>query len=302
MKYDLALVADLCIDLLFTAKVKPIYGQVEQFMEDYQIELGGSASIFASQFSKLGGKTAFLGIYGNDGFGDFLCNRINELNIDDLFLIKSEVDKTAVGLGLGYYDDRAMLTYKGCMESINAKLVETSAVLHAASHVHINSYYLLEELQNYWIEKAPVLKRQHKTISLDTNWSLMGNWELVHELLPYVDVFLPNEEEAKNISKKDTVEEAGIMLSEICPIVVIKRGADGATVFQNSTATHYPIPECSLKGLKIKDTTGAGDNFCAGFVFNWLKGMSIENCVELGIKCGTSSLKEIGGINGQFVP
>lgn len=302
MKYDLALVADLCIDLLFTAKVKPVYGQVEQFMDDYQIELGGSASIFASQFTKLGGKTAFLGVYGNDSFGDFLNNRINELNIDDLFLIRSKVDQTAVGLGLGYYDDRAMLTYKGCMESISPKLVETSAVLHAASHVHINSYYLLEHLQEYWIEKAPMLKRQHKTISLDTNWSLMGNWEIVHKLLPYVDVFLPNEEEAKHISKTDTIDEAGKALCKLCPIVVIKRGADGASVFQSDSVTHFPIPKNLKNGLKIKDTTGAGDNFCAGFIFNWLKEKSIKDCVELGMKCGTSSLKEIGGINGQFVP
>ncbi|NVJ45522.1 MAG: carbohydrate kinase family protein [Cytophagia bacterium] len=302
MKYDLALVADLCIDLLFAAKVKPVYGQVEQFMDDYRIELGGSASIFASQFTKLGGKAAFLGVYGNDGFGDFLRNRMKELNMDDLFLIQSEVDQTAVGLGLGYYDDRAMLTYKGSMENINSKLVESSAVLHAASHVHINSYYLLEHLQEYWIEKAPVLQRQRKTISLDTNWSLNGDWEKVHDLLPYVDVFLPNEEEAKLISKRDSIDEAGRMLNEICPIVVIKRGADGASVFQDGAVTHFPIPQTLIKGLIIKDTTGAGDNFCSGFIFNWLKKEPIENCVELGLKCGTSSLKEIGGIKGQFVP
>lgn len=301
MNYDLALVADLCIDLLFTGKVKPIYGQVEQFVDDYHVEMGGSASIFASQFTKLGGKTAFLGAYGTDAFGDFLANRIRQLNIDEQFLIKSETDQTAVGLGLGYQNDRAMLTFKGTLNLITPEQVESSGVLDAASHIHINSFFLLEHLKDFWAEKAPQLKKQGKTLSLDTNWAPEGDWAAVHDLLPYIEVFIPNEEEAKNISGKDIIDEAGKMLSEICSLVVVKRGADGASAYQNGTVTHFSVPGELKENLSIKDTTGAGDNFCAGFIFNWLKGESLENCVNLGLKCGTSSLKEIGGINGQFV-
>lgn len=301
MTYDLAVVADLCIDLLFTGNVKPIYGQVEQFVDDYRVELGGSASIFASQYAKLGGNPAFLGAYGADPFGSFLVNKLKELNIDDHFLVKSETDQTAVGLGLGYQNDRAMLTFKGTLNAMTPEQVSASGILDAAPHLHINSFYLLEFLKDYWVEKAPELKKQGKTISLDTNWAPEEDWAVVHDLLPYIDVFIPNEEEAKKISGKDSIDEAGKMLCEVCSLVVVKRGADGASVYQNGTVTHFAVPEELKEGLSIKDTTGAGDNFCAGFVFNWLKGESLGDCVNLGLKCGTSSLKEIGGINGQFV-
>ena len=300
MSYDLAVVADLCIDVLLTGKVKPIYGQVEQFVDDYQIELGGSATIFSSQFTKLGGKCAFLGAIGNDGFGELLLSRIREIGIDDRFLHYSN-EKTALGLGLGYGNDRAMLTYLGTLNDIKPQLIETSGVLDAASHIHINSYFLLENLQAYWSEKAPLLKKRGKTLSLDTNWAPLDDWQKVHELLPFIDVFIPNEEEAKLISAQANLADAGMWLSEQCPLVVIKRGEKGASLFQKGTRTDFEIPSLLTDQLKIKDTTGAGDNFCAGFIFNWLKGKPLEDCVTLGMQCGTSSLKEIGGINGQFV-
>lgn len=301
MSYDLALVADLCIDLLFTGKVKPVYGQVEQLVDNYHVELGGSAGIFASQFTKLGGRPALLGAYGKDAFGDLLVRRLRDLNIDDQFLIASENDPTAVGLGLGYFDDRAMLTFKGTLDYISPSHIESSGILNVASHIHINSFFLLESLKDYWVSTIPKLKKSGKTISLDTNWAPEEDWETTHALFPYIDIFLPNDQEAKRICNRDDVDEAGKMLSEICPLVVVKRGADGASVYQHGSISHFPVPEEIRHGLVIQDTTGAGDNFSAGFIFNWLKGESLERCMNLGLRCGTASLKEIGGINGQFV-
>jgi sugar/nucleoside kinase (ribokinase family) len=48
------------------------------------------------------------------------------------------------------------------------------------------------------------------------------------------------------------------------------------------------------------DTTGAGDSFDAGFLFAWLKGAPLDRCVELGTRCGISSLARMGGIEGQL--
>ncbi|HEY9118087.1 MAG TPA: carbohydrate kinase family protein [Roseivirga sp.] len=302
MSYDVSLISDLCIDLLFTGNVKPEYGQVEKFVDDYQVELGGSASIFASQFRKLGGQPAFLGVLGNDAFGAFLRQKLKDLEISEEYLLQSKAKKTAVGLGLSYHDDRAMLTYKGTLEEVTPERITSSGILQASKHIHINSYFLLEGIQDFWDESIAQLKTQGMTFSLDTNWAPEGNWERVHQLLGRVDVFIPNEEEAKLIANKSSVLEAGLWLNERCPLVVVKRGAQGASVFQNGTCIDFAIPSEFIQNLQIKDTTGAGDNFCAGFVFNWLKKQPIEACVELGMKCGTSSLKEVGGIRGQLLP
>jgi ribokinase len=300
MKPVIAVVADLCLDILFTGKVTPIYGQVEQYVDDYHIELGGSAGIFASQFTKLGGMVDLYGVVGKDFFGRFLKERLEELGISTCYLTALDAYKTAVGLGLARYDDRAMLTYKGSFDGVTASGIRKSGLLQKASHVHIASYFLLEQLQAFWLEEIPLLKQKGITLSLDTNWSPAEDWHKVHALLPYMDVFIPNEEEALRISGKTCIEEAGRWLSQQSKLVVIKQGEKGATVFNVHSIQHFTIPESLSTGLRIADTTGAGDNFDAGFMYAWLQGAPLRDCVTLAMRCGTSSLSFIGGIKGQI--
>ncbi len=297
--YDVFVVADLCIDLLFTGKVRPRYGQAEQFLEDYTIDLGGSAAIFASQFTKLGGNVGFLAKVGDDFFGHFLIEKIKALGISTTYISLDTNRKTAVGVGLSDGADRAMLTYTGTLQSIEPDDIQEDFVT-ATRHWHIASYFLLENLYEHWIPFLQQLRQQGVTVSLDTNWAPKENWERVHALLPFVDVFLPNEEEARRISGKADVLEAGNWLVNYCKIVVIKRGGAGAMVFQKENVQQFDLPKTLTNQLVIADTTGAGDNFDAGFLRGWLLGKSVEACVQLGMKCGTLSLSAIGGITAQL--
>jgi len=301
MKPLVAVIADLCLDLVFTGDVTPQYGQVEQFVDDYRIELGGSATIFSSQFTKLGGVIRMYGAVGNDFLGGYLLDRLDKLGISTQFILSSDHHKTAIGLGLARGDDRAMLTYAGSMTAINAAEINQSGILQTATHLHIASYFLLEQLQPFWAEVLPALKQRGMTISLDTNWAPREDWEAVHPILPCIDVLIPNEEEALRISGQARVDEAGRWLAQFGGLVVIKRGEQGAAVFDGTSVQHYGVPEALSKDLTIADTTGAGDNFDAGFVYAWLRKAPLAECVGLALRCGTGSLSAIGGIAGQLV-
>ncbi|HMQ48373.1 MAG TPA: carbohydrate kinase family protein [Saprospiraceae bacterium] len=300
MKYEVAVVADLCIDLLFQGNVTPIYGQVEQFVDDYTVEIGGSAAIFAAQLTKLGGRVAFIGAVGDDAFGDFSTHRLQELGIASTYLQRLAGVKTAVGLGLAKQDDRAMLTYSGSMQALTATYILQSGVLEQSRHLHLAGYYLLEQLHPFWANTLSSLKAKGMTISLDTNWAPKGNWEAIAPILPLVDVFIPNEAEAMRISGQADVAAAGNWLAQYSGMTIIKQGAEGATVFQGNTIQHFAIPEFLLQDLHIADTTGAGDNFDAGFLYAWLQGAPLKNCVQLAMQCGTRSLSQMGGIAGQI--
>jgi sugar/nucleoside kinase (ribokinase family) len=113
-------------------------------------------------------------------------------------------------------------------------------------------------------------------------------------------VFLPNEGEALHISGKDDLDQAGKWLAGITGLTVIKCGAQGAVAFKGDERTQFAVPQALLDGLRIVDTTGAGDNFDAGFMFAWLQGEALADCVALGMKCATASLGAIGGIEGQL--
>ncbi len=300
MGYEIVVVADLCADILITADVKPIYGQVEQYVNDYDLEVGGSAIIFASQFSKLGGKIGIIGTVGDDVLGHFIKSRMKQLKIPDSHILELPEFKTSVGLGLTCRDDRAMFTFSGTMNAITPEIVQKSGILDKTRHIHIVSYYLLEQLQPFWKDHLSNFKQQGYTISLDTNWAPNEKWEAVKDILEYVDVFIPNEEEALRISIQKNIHDAGMWLHRYGGLVVVKMGAKGAAVFVNNRMQHFEIPEQFSANLEIADTTGAGDNFDAGFLYGWIQKMSIEACVNLGLKCGTFSLSQMGGIKGQL--
>lgn len=300
MQFDVVVIADLCVDILMKGDVVPVWGQAEKFVDDCALELGGSAGIFASQFARLGGKVGLYGKVGNDLFGRFLRDRIAGLGIPTELVFTSERLGTPVGLGLITKDDRAMLTYRGCLPEITPEAVEASGLLAQAPHLHIASYFLLEAMRPHWPEVLPGLRRRGMTVSLDTNWSPAGDWEAVREILGYVDVFVPNEEEALRVSGMDDVEDAGKWLGQKVKLTVIKRGARGAVAFDRATGSRFELPGAALDERSIVDTTGAGDSFDAGFVFAWLQGAPLESCVALGARCGISSLARMGGIEGQL--
>ena len=78
---DVCCVGDLCVDLILRGDVVPRFHQEEQLVQDYALELGGSATIFASQFVKLGGRAGLVGAVGEDAFGATVRDRLEELGI-----------------------------------------------------------------------------------------------------------------------------------------------------------------------------------------------------------------------------
>ncbi len=295
---QVSVISDLCVDFLVKGNVTPRFGQAEQLVDDYDIELGGSAAIFASQFARLGGSVSLYGLVGEDLFGQFLLRRLEETGVISRVGIREDI-RTSVGLGLIRGQDRAMLTYDGSMRAMDPKLLFTREFFESTGHLHICSYFLLEQFQDHWPDVIRELKSREASVSLDTNWSPAGDWERALDILPLIDVFLPNEQEAVHISNESGVDDAGEWLALHGPLVIVKRGELGASVYSQTGKTHHSIPNELTDGLVIKDTTGAGDNFDAGFLYAWLNSRNIGDCVNAGMRCGTSSLNKIGGIAGQ---
>lgn len=300
MKYDILAVADLCFDMIVSGPVQPQFNQVELLVDDYMIDLGGSVGIFACQYAKLGGSIALLGSVGKDVAGQIVLNRLQEAGVETDLITVYNNEKTAMGLNLFCNGDRAMLTCLGAMNKTTPSLL-TKLLLHKAWHWHIGGYFLPNGLIPAWPAWLQQLKAAGISTSLDTNWDPSGNWENVLQLLPMIDVFLPNEAEAKVISGRNDIQEAGIFLAAHCPLVVIKMGENGAMIFTSAGGRHFPVPGHLTAGLQIADTTGAGDNFDAGFLFSWLSGATHDANILSAFRCAVSSLQGLGGIEKQIV-
>jgi sugar/nucleoside kinase (ribokinase family) len=298
-RYDVAVIADIFADVVIKGDEKPTFGQVETLADSYEIELGGSGPIFASQFVKLGGTVALLTIVGNDSMGNMILSRIKEIGIDTEYIRQSTKNKTPLGLNISVNEDRSLMTVLGTLNEISADIIDETLLDHI-KHWHIAGYFLLPTLIGFWPGFLDILKKKGITCSLDTNWSPLGNWDQVLKILPKVDLFLPNEEEAMAITGKSDYQRAGIELSKLAPLVVIKRGEHGASVFKDGKEFSATNQEYWEGGIKVIDTTGAGDSFDGGFIYEWLKGASLEECLKTAIICGISNVQDIGGIRSQF--
>jgi sugar/nucleoside kinase (ribokinase family) len=298
-KFDVINVADICTDVVIAGREKPSFGQVETLADSYEIELGGSGPIFASQFAKLGGNAAVASVIGTDPLGDFIQHRLEELGIDTTYLLRSSRNKTPLGLNISIEGDRSMLTVLGTLNEITPALVD-EIPLERIRHWHIAGYFLLPSLFSFWPDFLRKLKKNRITSSLDTNWSPLGNWQQVKEILPLVDVFLPNDQEAMAIAGTSDYRHAGQMLSENTGMVVIKRGGEGASLFRDGKELSTTVQENWKGEVRVVDTTGAGDSFDGGFIYEWLRGASPEECLKTGIVCGTSSVRGVGGIQSQY--
>ena len=295
-KYDVFVALDTCVDfLLQCGDVNPQFGQKEQIIQDYTLEIGGSGCIFASQTAKLGLKTLGAGILSTDLFGSILQTKLQEAGVDFQLLRTAENVRTAVGISLCKdTGDRAILTYMGTINEMEASELPLEA-MESARHIHVGSYYLMTKLQKGYADRLKRAKACGASVSLDTNWDPAERWDGgIWEILPYVDLFMPNENEILAITKKSTVTQAVKALDDIIPVIAVKQGNQGATAFYEGKSCKMPAI-----GDKVVDTVGAGDSFDGGFVYGYLQGYDIETCLKIGIFCGSSNVERAAGVAGQ---
>lgn len=295
--YDIITLGDLCVDLMMAGgDIVPRFGQVEQLVDAYDLEMGGSCSIFACQAAKLGLRVGILGKVGDDNFGRLILRRLDACGVDTRYIQVDPALKTGLSVALCKDDDRAILTYMGSINALQAEDV-TDDFLESARHLHYGSFFLHTGLQ----PGAPAIVRRAKalglSVSLDTNWDPDERWNgVLTEVLPMVDVFMPNDEEALRIADCDTLEAAvdALQAREI-DLLTLKRGGDGADVYAGEIRHTCALPPAKEGG----DSVGAGDSFDAGFLAGWLQGMSLPRSLAIGCHCGRGVAGEVGGLKGQ---
>jgi ribokinase len=158
----------------------------------------------------------------------------------------------------------------------------------------VASYFLQTGLQPGLPELFRRARRQGVSISLDPNWDPEEKWSGVLELLPLIDVFLPNQAEAQALTHNPTLEKAVSDLAAQVPIVAVKMGTWGGLARQGDSLVQAPaLP------VDVVDTIGAGDSFDAGFIYGYLQGWNLERCLNLGVACGSLSTRGRGGTEKQ---
>ena len=290
---EAVVVGELNADLILIGLAAlPKYGEL-QLARGMRLTLGSSSAIFACNLARLGVRVGFVGKVGNDMIGSFLIEHLKTSGVDTSRIVRAEGAQTGICVVMSFPHEYAMASYAGVRESFCLDDVDIEYV-QQAKHMHMSSYFLQPGLQPEAAELFRRAKAAGLTTSLDPDQDPSGMWDGgLREVLPFVDVFLPNEQEALKISGAPDVERALDSLSRLAASVVIKRGAAG--IVTQSQGRTLAVPGFRIEPL---DTTGAGDSFNAGFISRFLNRDSLAQCVVWGNACGAMSTLVMGGIEG----
>lgn len=294
---DIVVVGDLNVDLVLTGLAGlPAYRELRQ-ATGMRFALGGSSGIFASNAARLGASVGFVGKVGDDEFGAFLRRRLAAAGVDVSRLVVDPSAATGICVSMSFPEDYAMVSYPGIRRSFALQDVDLDYV-RSARHLHVSGYYLMPAFQ----PGAPELFRRAKqaglTTSLDPDHDSSGCWDGgIRAVLPSVDFFFPNQHEALRIARAADLPAATDCLRSFAATTVIKLGSEGAlAVTPEGTLSAPAFPVTPV------DTTGAGDSFNAGFLFQHLRGAPLAECLRWGNACGALSTLALGGTEGFPTP
>lgn len=297
---DVLVVGDANPDLVLAGDTVPRFGQAEQLLDAADLLLGGSAAIVASGLARLGVRTALAAVVGDDEFGTFVLGRLRERGVETSAVSLDPTHPTGLSVILSDDGDRAILTLPGTIPALTAQAVRDAVSRLEPRHVHFASYFLQPHLAAALpgiIDELP----DGVTVSLDTNWDPAERWQGLGDVLPHVDVFLPNREEALAIAASLLGEPADLPaaasgLSTLGCRVVVKEGPDGGVTFERGART------ASGPGLVVDvvDTTGAGDSFDAGYIAALVGGVADEaDRLRWAAAAGSLSVRAPGGTAAQ---
>ncbi len=260
------------------------------------LQVCGSAANTAITAARLGVSTAYSGTAGDDIFGQLIRDRLAEERVDisRLQVLSGRDSPTAVVLE-GTRGPRATMVHEGTHADCHLPELIFNApcrVFHFAAPERMTAIW--PRVATEFIRRLKVARR---TVSLDPfvaanpSNSKRLKQEYQH-LLELVDIVFPNEEEARLISGRRELKSVIRYFHERgVAIVVVKRGESGAVVSWEGR-----VVNARTNGVEVVDSSGAGDNFVAGFLAGHLRGLDPVECARFGCALGTLTVSHKGAL------
>ncbi len=274
------------MQMIDAEKKRQIHAAIREMKQT--LASGGSTSNTIHGLARLGASTGYIGKVGKDEMGKFFESDMQKSGIEPHLIHSSEID-TGIATTLMTQDaERTFATYLGAASAMIADEINP-VIFKNYNYVHVEGYLIFNHdliLKVCQMAQACGLK-----ISMD-----MASFNLVEEhhdfvemlLKEYVSIIFANEEEAKAFTGKEG-EEALEILSQYCPIAIVKLGGKGSIA--NINGKRIAV---GTNGKKPIDTNGAGDIFAAGFLFGLLNNWPEEKTGRLAARLGDEMVSTIG--------
>ena len=251
---------------------------------------GGSVANSIVGLSQLGNKVGFIGKINDDDFGQKYENGLKTENVNFLYNKKNELLPTGTCLILITPDsERTMCAFLGTAGKINEHDVDINLVKNSEM-TFLEGYLWDEGDPKSAFDKA--IKHSNKVaMSLSDLFCVerhkVNFLDLVKNKL---DITFANEQEIISLINAKNFGDVIKFAQQFGRLIVVTRGEVGSVAINKNE-----VIECqSKKGLKIKDLTGAGDLFAAGYLHGHINNLSIRESLEKGTDLSSKIIQQIG--------
>ncbi|OKY77675.1 MAG: Sugar kinase ribokinase family [Candidatus Methanohalarchaeum thermophilum] len=250
--------------------------------------VGGSAANTTTWLSKFNRKIGYVSCRGNDKEGNLIVKKFKSLNIDNSNIrVKDERTGSAFGI-IDKKGERTLYSYGGASSKLNFQdialdYINDSKIIHLTSLLGEKSVETMKKISS---RSEPILSLSPGLLCQELEEKSLLS------LIENSDILFLNELELeellKNISNIRELFEKGVK------IIVVTLGSEGCQIYCKGTSIEIPALD-----VDVKDTTGAGDAFAAGFLEGMLSNKKITECGKLGNKTAAECIQAIGGSYGQ---
>jgi sugar/nucleoside kinase (ribokinase family) len=262
---------------------------------DQVVEVGGSCPNTISTLALLGARTALTGKIGDDAFGRAFEDGIKQKSIDS-YLSRGDFDTGICTILITPDKERTMNTYLGAcreyrIEDLPVDMIRQSRYFYITGYMWDTKNqkeaisYALEVARKYGVRIVfdiadPFAVERHRD-------------DFLHIIEHAADIVFANAQEAHILYNPEATNEdvcaATRSLGRLCGLAVVKNGELDTHLCAGEDYLTVP----SFK-TEVKDTTGAGDNFAAGFLHGLINGYSLELCGRLASFVASKTIETIG--------
>jgi sugar/nucleoside kinase (ribokinase family) len=255
---------------------------------------GGSCGNTMAGFASLGGKGAFIGKVRDDQLGNVFRHDMHAIGVNFATPAASDGPATGSCLVLITPDaQRTMCTNLGAATHLGPNDIDKN-VIQAAKVVYMEGYLFdPPKAQEAFVKAANAAHEAGRKVALTLSdpFCVDRHRNAFQTLVQdHTDILFGNEEEIKSLYQVDDFDKALQHARGHCEIACLTRGSKGSVIL-SSEGTHIIDPRPLDK---VVDTTGAGDQYAAGFIYGFTQGMDLHRCGQIATLTATEIISHVG--------
>ena len=255
---------------------------------------GGSVANTVAGFANLGGSAAYIGKVRDDQLGRIFNHDMRSLGVD-IRLPRADNGAPTARSHILITEDgqRTMQTYLGACLELGLRDIDEETI--GSQKAMLLEGYVWDIAEGPALaRKAVDIARANGTtvaLSLSDSFCVERHRDSFESFVrDGVDIVVADEDEVNALFETTTFEDTLEALAGYDNLFAMTRSEKGSVIVHGDTRVEQP----ATKVNNVIDTTGAGDAYCAGFLFGWVNDRSLQDCAAFGTECATRVIQQLG--------